>query len=162
MRMISRICGTNSSRHSSLAGSSETVGGILAQHSRRLWGLPSPTPSPPPRRDPTPSFKSEGSLAARYDFPHRCVHPGAFSLAHTHLPLIAGERSAIASLHVLLVVLPATKLKSHCCSLTMIRTVITTRMTRSPWYLPCAGVARAVARVTIFEEELLNFHTHLP
>src|SRR5216683_2439304 len=86
MRRISRICGINSSRHSSLAGSSETVGGILAQHSRRLWGLPSPTPSPPPRRDPTPSFKSEGSLAARYDFPHRCVHPGAFSLAHTHLP----------------------------------------------------------------------------
>ena len=46
---------------------SDTVGGILAQHSRRRWESPSPTPSPP-QRDPTPSFKSEGSLAARYDF----------------------------------------------------------------------------------------------
>ena len=47
--------------------SSETVGGILAQHSRRRWGSPSPTPSPP-RRDTTPGFKSKGSLAARYHF----------------------------------------------------------------------------------------------
>ena len=47
--------------------SSETVGGILAQYSRRRWGSPSLTPNPP-RRDPTPSFKSEGFLAARYDF----------------------------------------------------------------------------------------------
>lgn len=47
---------------------SETIGGILAQHSRRRWGSPSPTPSPPPPRDATPSFRSEGSLAARYDF----------------------------------------------------------------------------------------------
>jgi hypothetical protein len=46
---------------------SETVGGILAQHSRRRWESPSSTPSPP-RRDATPSFRSEGSLAARYDF----------------------------------------------------------------------------------------------
>ena len=46
---------------------SETIGGILAQHSRRRWASPSPTPSPPPP-DVTPSFKSEGSLAARYDF----------------------------------------------------------------------------------------------
>lgn len=46
---------------------SDTIGGILAQHSRRRWGSPSPTPSPP-SRDATPSFKSEGSLAARYDF----------------------------------------------------------------------------------------------
>ena len=46
---------------------SETIGGILAQHSRRRWESPSPTPSPP-RRDATPSFRSEGSLAARYDF----------------------------------------------------------------------------------------------
>ena len=46
---------------------SETIGGILAQHSRRRWESPSPTPTPP-RRDPTPSFRSEGSLAARYDF----------------------------------------------------------------------------------------------
>ncbi len=45
----------------------ETFGGILAQHSCRRWGLPSPTLNPP-RRDPTPSFKSKGSLAARYDF----------------------------------------------------------------------------------------------
>ena len=45
---------------------SETIGGILAQHSRRRWDSPSPTPSP--QRDSTPSFKSEGSLAARYDF----------------------------------------------------------------------------------------------
>ncbi|KAH9992450.1 putative phosphatase regulatory subunit-domain-containing protein [Russula vinacea] len=48
-------------------GPSETIGGILAQHSRRRWQSPSPTPSPP-RRDATPSFRSEGSLAARYDF----------------------------------------------------------------------------------------------
>ena len=46
---------------------SETIGGILAQHSRRRWGSPSPTPSPPVR-DTTPSFRSESSLAARYDF----------------------------------------------------------------------------------------------
>ncbi|KAI9508814.1 putative phosphatase regulatory subunit-domain-containing protein [Russula earlei] len=46
---------------------SGTIGGLLAQHSRRRWGSPSPTPSPPPR-DATPTFKSEGSLAARYDF----------------------------------------------------------------------------------------------
>ena len=46
---------------------SETVGGILAQHSRRRWESPTPTPSPP-RRDATPSFRSESSLAARYDF----------------------------------------------------------------------------------------------
>jgi hypothetical protein len=48
-------------------GPSGTIGGILAQHSRRRWESPSPTPSPP-RRDVTPSFRSEGSLAARYDF----------------------------------------------------------------------------------------------
>jgi hypothetical protein len=46
---------------------SETVGGILAQHSRRRWESPSPTPSPS-RRDPTLGIKPEGSLAARYDF----------------------------------------------------------------------------------------------
>jgi Carbohydrate/starch-binding module (family 21) len=46
---------------------SETIGGILAQHSRRRWESPSPTPSPP-LRDATPSFRSESSLAARYDF----------------------------------------------------------------------------------------------
>ncbi|KAF8496754.1 putative phosphatase regulatory subunit-domain-containing protein [Russula emetica] len=45
----------------------ETIGGILAQHSRRRWESPSPTPSPP-LRDTTPSFRSESSLAARYDF----------------------------------------------------------------------------------------------
>jgi hypothetical protein len=46
---------------------SETIGGILAQHSRRRWESPSPTPSPPVR-DATPSFRSESSLASRYDF----------------------------------------------------------------------------------------------
>jgi hypothetical protein len=46
---------------------SETIGGILAQHSRRRWESPPLTPSPPPR-DAIPSFKSEGYLAARYDF----------------------------------------------------------------------------------------------
>jgi hypothetical protein len=46
---------------------SDTIGGILAQHSRRRWGSPSPTPTPP-SREATPSFKSEASLAARYDF----------------------------------------------------------------------------------------------
>ena len=45
----------------------DTIGGILAQHSRRRWGSPSRTPTPP-SREATPSFKSEGSLAARYDF----------------------------------------------------------------------------------------------
>jgi hypothetical protein len=43
--------------------SSETVGGILARHSRRRLESPSPTPSPP-RRDPTLGFKPQGSLAA--------------------------------------------------------------------------------------------------
>ena len=42
---------------------SETVGGILARHSRRRLEWPFPTPSPP-RRDPTLGFKLEGSLAA--------------------------------------------------------------------------------------------------
>jgi hypothetical protein len=46
---------------------SDTIGGLLAQHSRRKWGSPSRTPTPP-SREATPSFKSEGSLAARYDF----------------------------------------------------------------------------------------------
>ena len=46
---------------------SETIGGLLAQHSRRRWESPSPTPSPP-LRDATPNFRSESSLAARYDF----------------------------------------------------------------------------------------------
>lgn len=46
---------------------SDTIGGLLAQHSRRRWGSPSRTPTPP-SREPTPIFKSEGSLAARYDF----------------------------------------------------------------------------------------------
>jgi hypothetical protein len=46
---------------------SDTIGGLLAQHSRRRWGSPSRTPTPP-SREPTPSFKSEASLAARYDF----------------------------------------------------------------------------------------------
>jgi hypothetical protein len=43
--------------------SSETVGGILARHSRRRLESPSPTPGPP-RRDPTLGFKPQGSLAA--------------------------------------------------------------------------------------------------
>jgi hypothetical protein len=46
---------------------SDTIGSLLAQHSRRRWGSPSRTPTPP-SREPTPSFKSEASLAARYDF----------------------------------------------------------------------------------------------
>ena len=46
---------------------SDTVGSILAQHSRRRWESPSPTPTPP-SRDAALTFKSEGSLAARYDF----------------------------------------------------------------------------------------------
>ena len=46
---------------------SDTIGGLLAQHSRRKWGSPSRTPTPP-SREATPSFKSEASLAARYDF----------------------------------------------------------------------------------------------
>ncbi|KAH9961113.1 putative phosphatase regulatory subunit-domain-containing protein [Russula dissimulans] len=46
---------------------SGTIGGLLAQHSRRRWGSPSPTPSPP-LRDATPTLRSEASLAARYDF----------------------------------------------------------------------------------------------
>ena len=54
-------------KHGRPSGPSETIGGILAQHSRRRWQSPSPTPSPP-LRDATPSFRSEGSLAARYDF----------------------------------------------------------------------------------------------
>jgi hypothetical protein len=50
-----------------LGSPSETISGILAQESRRRWESPPLTPSPPPR-DGTPSFKSEDSLAARYDF----------------------------------------------------------------------------------------------
>ena len=46
---------------------SDTIGGLLAQHSRQRWGSPSRTPTPP-SREPTPSFKSEASLSARYDF----------------------------------------------------------------------------------------------
>jgi len=46
---------------------SGTIGGLLAQHSRRRWESPSPTPSPP-LRNATPTLRSEASLAARYDF----------------------------------------------------------------------------------------------
>ncbi|KAI9433905.1 putative phosphatase regulatory subunit-domain-containing protein [Lactarius indigo] len=83
---------------------SDTIGGILAQHSRRRWGSPSRTPTPP-SRDATPSFKSEGSLAARYDFatslrtPWRA--PAAPSTpshaADKHLSLCATELSALAT-----------------------------------------------------------------
>ena len=147
---------------------SGTVGGVLAQHSRRRWGLLSPTPSPP-RRDPTPSFKSKGSLDRDIILPHRCVHPRVrprfprrlLTHAQTLTPRRGRTQCHGRSLRVLHVVLPATKQKSHCCSLTMTRTVITTRMTRSHWCLPYAGVTRAVVRVTIFEVELLNFHTLL-
>jgi len=90
--------------------------------------------------------------------PHPCVHPGVHRrfprrlLTRGQTPKLRRSRTQYhgRSLHVLHVVLPPTKLKSRCCFLIMIRTVITTRMARSPWYLPCAGVARAVARVTIF------------
>jgi hypothetical protein len=102
--------------------------------------------------------------------PHRCIHPGVhpqfpmhlLTRAQTLTPRRGRTQYHDRSLHVFHMVLPAIKLKSHCCSLTMIQTVIATRMTRSPWRLPYAGVARAVVRVTIFEEELLNFHTRLP
>jgi len=81
--------------------SSETVSGILAQHSRRRWRSPSPTPNSP-RRDPTPSSKSEGFLAARYHivaYTLACTlgFQDAFSLAHKHLPLVAAELSAMAA-----------------------------------------------------------------
>jgi hypothetical protein len=140
---------------------SETVGGIRAQHSCRRWESLSLTPSPP-RRDPTPSFKLEGFLAARYDFATSLLHPDVhppfprrlLTRAQSLNPRHGRTQYHGCSLRVLLVVLPATKQNSHCCSLTMIRIVVTTRMRRSYWCLPYAGVARAVVRVTIFEEEL--------
>ena len=46
---------------------SETIGGILAQELRRRWETIYPTSSPLPRDRP-PSFKSDKSLEARYDF----------------------------------------------------------------------------------------------
>jgi hypothetical protein len=63
---------------------------------------------------------------------------------------------------VLHVVLPSDKTEISLLFPDKIRTVIMTWMTRSPWCLPYTGVARAVARVIIFEEELFNFHTRLP
>ena len=46
---------------------SKTVSGILAQESRRRCESPPPAPSPP-LQEATPSFKSEGFVAGRYDF----------------------------------------------------------------------------------------------
>jgi len=169
IQMISRICGTNSSRHSS-----------LVVHPRRLAVFsPSTRVADGDRRLRHRALLVEirhRALNQRVPLqrdmilPHRCVHPGVHPRFPMHL-LTRAQTLTLRrgrtqyhgrSLHVLHVVLPATKLKCHCCSLTMTRTVITTRMTRSPWCLPYAGVTRAVFRVTIFEVELLNFHTRLP
>jgi hypothetical protein len=65
---------------------SDTTGSILAQESRHLWDPPSPTPSPP-RRDATPSFRSEDSLAARYDIAASLrtpLHPPAAQETPSH------------------------------------------------------------------------------
>ena len=67
MWVISRICGTNLSRHSRLAAHprqsvvfSPSTCVTDGDHRLRYQC--------PPRQDPTLSFTSEGSLAARYDF----------------------------------------------------------------------------------------------
>jgi len=171
MQVISQIYATNSSRHSSLAA-----------HPRQLVVFsPSTRVADGDRRLRHQvllveirhrALNERVPLQRNMILPHRCIHPGVHHRFPMH-PLTRGQtltprrgrtQCRGRSLHVLHVALPATKLKSHCYSLTMIRTVImpVTRMTRSHWCFPYARVARAVFRVTIFEEELLNFHTHLP
>jgi hypothetical protein len=78
---------------------SKTVGGILAQESRR--GSESPSPAQTPLlREAAPSFKSEGLLAGRYDFAASSRTPWRPPAAHqmpsparTFTPLHARTRS---------------------------------------------------------------------
>jgi hypothetical protein len=169
MQMISRICGTNSSRHSSL----------VAHPRQSVVFSPSTRVAEGNRRLRHQALLVEirhralnQRVPLQHDMisPHRCVHPRVhprfpihlLTRAQTLTPRRGRTQCRGRSLRVLLVVLPPTKFKSHCCFLTTIRTVIATQTTRSPWCLPYAGVARAVVRVIIFEVELLNFHTRLP
>ena len=147
----SRICGTNSSRHSSLAAHPRqsvvfSPSTRIADGDRRL------------RHQALLVEIQHRALNQRVPFQrdmillHRCVHPcmhprsprRLLTCARTLTPRRGRTQYHCRSVHVLHVVLPVTKLKSHCCSLTIVRTVITTRMTRAHWCLPCTGVARAV------------------
>ncbi len=150
---------------------SETVGGISAQHSRRRLESPSPTPSPP-RRDPTLGFKSEGSLAARYDFATSLRTPWrtpsvskvpSHSRTNTYpssrpnsVPLPQSPRVACGSprdkTEVSLLFPDHDPDRDHDSDDAITLVPSPRRST----------VARAVVRITIFEEELLNFHPHLP
>ena len=160
MRMISRICGTNSSRRSSLAARPRqsvvfspstrvTDGDCRLRHQALLVEI---------RHR---ALNQRVPLQRDMILPHSCVHPGVqprsprrlLTREQTLTPRRVRTQCHSRRLHVLQVVFPATKLKSYCCLLTMIQTVITTRMARSPWCLPCAGVSRAVIRVTIFNSE---------
>jgi len=79
----------------------------------------------------------------RHQFPVKPTHnPPSITL----IPRRGQTQCHGGSHHVSLVALHVTKRKSHCCFLTMIQTVIMTRMTRSHWCLPCTRVARAVVR----------------
>ncbi len=101
---------------------SKTVSSILAHESRRRCESPSPTRSPP-LRDATPSFRSECSLAARYDFATSACTPWCPpaahqtpSLARTLTPLRGRTRCRGRSLRPCtpLVVSPATADVSSC------------------------------------------------
>ena len=168
MQMISQICGTNLSRHSSLATPRQLV--VFSPSTRVADGDRRLRHQAPLVEIRHRALNQRVLLQRDMISSRRGVHPGVHPRFPMHLltraQTLTHRRGRTQcrgrSLHVLDVALPATKLKCHCCSLTMIRTVITTRMTRSHWCLPYAGVTRAVFRVTIFEEELLNFHTRLP
>ncbi len=151
--LASRICGTNSSRRSSLA----------AHPRQSVVFSPSTRVADGDRRLRHRALLVEirhRALNQRVPFQrdmillHRCVHPcmhprsprRLLTRARTLTPRRGRSQCHGRSVHVLHVVIPATKLKSHCCSLAMIRTVITTRMTRPHWCLPCTVVARAVVR----------------
>src|SRR5216683_148802 len=143
MRMISRICSTNSSRHSSLA----------ARPRQSVVFSPSTRVADGDCRLRHQALLVEirhGALNQRVPLqrdmilPHSCVHPGVhprsprclLTREQTLTPRRGRTQLHSCRLHMLHVVLPATKLKSYCCSLTMIQTVITTRMARSPCPFP--------------------------
>ena len=77
---------------------SKTISAILAQESRRrLCESPSPARSPSPSREPesTPSFKSEGFPAGRYDFAASARTPWRPPAAAVHQTLSPARRLTV-------------------------------------------------------------------
>ena len=148
----SRICGTNSSRHSSLAAHPRqsvvfSPSTRVADGDRRLRHQALLVKIRHRALNQRVPLQRDMILLHRRVYP--CMHPRSPRRLLTRARTLTPRRGrtqyhcrSVHVLHVLHVVISATKLKSHCCSLAMIRTVITTRMTRPHWCLPCTGVAR--------------------